>query len=252
MKCPTCGANLQIEDEKCPFCGNPNPFAVKHRQDMRFYHQEFQKTKKEVEQKTNRFTFATVKVTVIILLIGLIAGVSYMRYDGYYRIQSNQIRRDIENNRQSYDEQMTAYEKEEDWLGLYAFYNAKEMYYDTECSQKYMAVYNAAFNYKGIFNYLTRSYSDSEYYNAAEVSRWIADYLDRFYDYALRTSYAGEYYDESYAPQHMEAIAGMWRDLDALLITYCHLTKEELELMPDYSTVKKGNLIKEGLLRGNE
>ena len=252
MKCPTCGANLQIEDEKCSFCGNPNPFAVKHRQDMKHYHQEFQKTKKEVEQKTNRFTFVTVKVTVIIALIVLTIGVSYLKEEGYYRIEANRIRRDIAKNRQSYAAQMAAYEEEGNWLGLHAFYNAKEIYYDSDSFREYVAVYNAAYNYKGILDYITRGYSDSDYYNAGEVSRWLADYLDRFYDCEQRISYSGDYYNVSYAPEHREALACMQEDLDAVLMTYCHLTKEELELLPDYSAAKKQALIEEGLLRENK
>lgn len=251
MKCPTCGANLQIEDEKCPFCGNPNPFAVKHRQDMKHYHQEFQKTKNEVEQKTNRFTFVTVKVTVIIVLIVLTVGVSYLKEDGYYRIEANRIRRDIEKNRQSYNAQMAAYEEEKDWLGMYAFYNAKELYYDSESFREYMAVYNASFNYKGVLDYAPCGRSNTDYYNAGNVSRWLAEYLDRFYDYEQRISYSSDYYDASYAPEHMEALACMREDLDAVLMAYCHLTKEELELLPDYSTAKKQSLLEEGLLREN-
>ncbi|MCM1387230.1 MAG: zinc ribbon domain-containing protein [Bacillus sp. (in: Bacteria)] len=249
MKCPTCGANLQIEDEKCPFCQNPNPFAQKHRQDMRRYHQEFQKTKREVEQKTNRFTSVTVKITVIIILAVLIAVMVYMKRDGYYMIQMNRTRKDIQMNKESYAAQLTAYEEEGNWLELYAFYNIKELYLDSDSFRPYMAVYSASYNYKGIVDYITRYYSDSNYYSPKEVTRWFAEYLDGFYDYAQRTSYAGEYYDACYTPEHQEALMRMWEDLDALLITYCHLTEEELSLLPDYSTAKKGSLIEEGLLR---
>ena len=41
----------------------------------------------------------------------------------------------------------------------------------------------------------------------------------------------------------------MAEDLEAALFTYCHLTKEELALLPDYSVAKKSALIEEGLLR---
>lgn len=249
MKCPTCGANMQIEDEKCPFCGNANPFALKHQQDMKYYQQEFQKTKREVEQKTSRITSVTVKITVIILLAVLIAVVSYMKNVGYYRIQTNQTKRDIESHRQSYDAQMAAYEQAGDWIGLCTFYNVKELYCDSEGFRQYMAVYYASVNYEGILDYITRCYTAPEYYKVQDVSRWIAKYLDGFYDYVQRISYAGEYYDACYAPGHQEALMRMWEDLDALLMTYCHLSKEELELLPDYSTAKKGSLIEEGLLR---
>ena len=48
MKCKNCNANLQIEDEKCPYCGAENPFAKKHRADMKKYAGEFASTREEV------------------------------------------------------------------------------------------------------------------------------------------------------------------------------------------------------------
>lgn len=47
MKCPGCGSNLTIDDEKCLFCGQENPFAKKHRKEMRHFTKEFNKTKRK-------------------------------------------------------------------------------------------------------------------------------------------------------------------------------------------------------------
>ena len=45
MKCPNCGSNLSIDDERCSFCGADNSFAKKHRSQMRHFTREFNKTK---------------------------------------------------------------------------------------------------------------------------------------------------------------------------------------------------------------
>ena len=34
MKCPFCGANLSLEDEKCPYCGTPNPEGCRHQENL--------------------------------------------------------------------------------------------------------------------------------------------------------------------------------------------------------------------------
>lgn len=57
MKCKYCGADLTMEDEVCPFCHNPNPYYVKHREDMHRYEQDYQETKSDVYEtagKTSR------------------------------------------------------------------------------------------------------------------------------------------------------------------------------------------------------
>ncbi len=44
MKCPNCGANLTIDDEVCSFCGVENPYAEKHREEMRKFTRDFNRT----------------------------------------------------------------------------------------------------------------------------------------------------------------------------------------------------------------
>ena len=93
---------MQIEDEKCPFCANPNPFAVEHRQDMQRYHREFQETRQEVEKKARHFNSLTAKVTVIAVLFAMVIGMIVIENEGPYRIWSNHLHRDISKNEQEY------------------------------------------------------------------------------------------------------------------------------------------------------
>lgn len=248
MKCPTCGANLQIEDEKCPFCGNPNPYARKHRQEMQYYHQEFQKTKQEVEKKTRHYNSFTVRITAAAVLLVLILGMAYIGRDGAYYIWYGQVKRQIAAHAGEHAQNLGAYEQDGDWMRLYAYYDANNLSY-TNDFHEYRILYYTIFDYKCILNDITRYRTGDSYYTAEEVSSRIAEYLDSFYQSVERVTYEAEYYDDNYSPGHKEAYARIREDMEAVLSAYCHLTKEELKALPDYSVAKKSSLLEEGLLR---
>ena len=69
MKCPFCGANLSLEDEKCPYCGTPNPEGCRHQENLHHYQAEFEKTKQDVYTTSKRFAHLSVKTTIIAILI---------------------------------------------------------------------------------------------------------------------------------------------------------------------------------------
>lgn len=248
MKCPTCGANMQIENEKCPFCGNPNPFAVKHQEDMKYYHSEFQKTREEVEQKTGRFTSAAVKIPVIIILVILIFALVNTRRDIELTIRTYKIEKDIKLHEQEYREALDAYELAGDWVGLSTFYSEKRLSY-VDTFEEYITIRYAASVYGSIMADIMRYTEDSTYYNAKNLSQRIAENLERFYKNIYRIGYENEYYDAQYAPVHKEALERINEDMEAVLLAYGHLTKEELDKLPDYSVSMKSSLIEEGLLR---
>ena len=43
-----------MEGEVCPFCHNPNPYYVKHREDMHRYEQDYQETKSDVYENSGK------------------------------------------------------------------------------------------------------------------------------------------------------------------------------------------------------
>lgn len=248
MKCPSCGANLQIEDEKCPFCGKENPFAVKHRRDMHYYNREFHQARQSVEQKTERFTSSAVKITVIAVLLTLNIIMAFLTAEGPYQIWKMQTNRDIQKNYEAYEAQLAAYEEEGNWCAMEEFYEAKSLSMGQNYHE-YRVVVNAANSYKYIMQMLMNYASEEGYIDARECGERVADSLDYFYAYIDRTEYQYEDYDICYEGRQGEALERMRADMEAVLIAYAHMTPEEVQSLADYSKSKKTSLIEEGLLR---
>ncbi|MBO5209561.1 MAG: zinc ribbon domain-containing protein [Lachnospiraceae bacterium] len=248
MKCPSCGANLQIGDERCPFCGKDNPFAAKHRSDMNYYNREFQKTKQVVEQKTNRFTSAAVKITIIAVLVVLNILMLYLSQEGPYKIWKAQTKKDISINYEKYDTQLMEYEQEGNWNGIDEFYDEKYLHMD-ERFRKYSVLYYTACDYNYILHTLLSYSGEDSYMDAEYCSSRIAENLEGFYASVDRIDYNHEWYDECYEGLHGEALAQIKADMEAILMAYANLTEEEVKALPDYSESKKKSLIMEGLQR---
>lgn len=248
MKCPSCGANLQIEDEKCPFCGVDNPFAKKHRSDMHYYNKEFHKTKQTVEQKTERFTLSAVKIAVIASLLTLNIIMAFLSAEGPYQIWKVQTKKDIQKNYIAYEEQLAAYEEEGNWCAMEAFYDVKTLSMGQQYHE-YRIVAMAADYYNYMLQMLMNYASEDRYMDARQTGQRIAEYLEYFYDCVNRNAYQYEDYDICYEGTHGQALERMNKDLEAVLAAYAHLTPEEIESLQDYSETKKTSLIEEGLQR---
>lgn len=74
MKCKYCGADLTIDDEVCPFCHNPNPYYVKHREDMHRYEQDYQETKSDVYETAGKTSRKATQIAILAVLGGLFLG----------------------------------------------------------------------------------------------------------------------------------------------------------------------------------
>ena len=71
MKCEYCAGDMSIEDANCPHCGAVNPFYEAHRKDMANYAKRFANTEREVVETTKKFTYKTVVITIISVLVVL-------------------------------------------------------------------------------------------------------------------------------------------------------------------------------------
>lgn len=248
MKCEKCGANLHLEDEKCPYCGSPNTFAVKHQQDMQYYSRQFEDTKNKVEKQTRFLSTISVKITTIAILVVAILVTAIFAANAPYHFWKQKVKRDIKKNYDVYAKQLQMYEENDQWLELNALCDNKNFYVDNNFNE-YNAVYYASTNYKQIREILFRNLGNPTYFDLESDSNRVARCLDDFYSTVNRENYTSEYYDSWYLPQHKQALERMQREIELLLIMYGGLSEDEAAELQNCSYNKKAGLIEEGMER---
>ena len=129
MKCSSCGANLQIDNEFCPYCGKQNMIAKKHREDMKRYETNYRRTREEVignskkfNQRTFKITAIAVTLTVLLIAIGLIPiserlGYKHMREEGRRRAEES-------------EKMLEYYINNDDYAGYRAYIVDNNLYFD--------------------------------------------------------------------------------------------------------------------------
>lgn len=253
MKCESCGNNLNIEDEVCPYCGRPNPFALKHQRDMEHYSEEFTETKENVEKVTASFTGMIARITVVLALIVLTVIFTYLKNDGIYRIISSKKQSDIKRNEQKYENMMDSYESSGQWKRMADFYYDRQLSYDSRFIN-YNRVADMASDYWQIF-FCLREYGDNRYHSGpSDTALTVAKSLEDAYSIMNRTDYSGTYYDQSYSAVHKGSMQRINSDINAVLITYADLSEDEIKRLADCSEIRKQEIITAGIrrLHGNE
>lgn len=246
MKCEGCGNNLNIEQKFCPYCGRPNPFAIKHQKDMEQYEKEFTETKQGVERATASFTGMIARITVVLLLVVLTIFFTYMKNQGVYSLNHARKEADLEKNGKKYAEVMDDLEKNDQWKKMVDYFYAHDLSYSDDLSH-YSRVVNAAYSYWDIF-YDLRQCEESDYQNELSYSaQSISNSLDDAYSTIYRTDYKGEYNDRYYTDTHKNSMKRILSDMNAVLKTYAGFSDEELKQLPDMSDAKKQVTIEEHL-----
>ena len=232
MKCPSCGANLQIDHAFCPYCGKVNPVAQKHREDMNRYANDYKKTKEEVIGNTRKFNKVTFRVTAIAITLAAIAGVIVLSV-AKTRL-SYSVRRDRRSLKapQYYEATLNLMD-EGDYVGLATLASAKgvrsandKAFYD------YYGVFRAADLYDDVFTKMVKSLSDTEITDSDITS--LASSIHSFYK--SFDSYS------SYGQENERVIkfnADIKRDMKFLLTTYLEISKEKAD---EVETMSEGQI----------
>lgn len=252
MKCPKCGNNLTIDDEKCPFCGTDNPYAKKHREDMKHYEKEFTETQEDVLTASRHINAFMVKIAVISILTAVSICLFYFAANPYgilRKVNSMKISR----NFSYYREQTERMEAERDYLGLSDFYNRYELY-NCDRLDEYSAVFRISGSYRDIYRkvsrlaYYNKLDKDDIYWNVSKELHYLADDLDSMY----RCAEPSDYYlteSGSYDEPHRSFIDDCVQDVEDALTVYFHLTEEETDSLKTLSQGRREVLLEEGLGR---
>ena len=248
MKCKYCGNNLTIDDEKCPFCGQDNTYAVKHRSQMHYFKKIFTKTEKEVMEKSRRFNLFTVQITVIAVLIALIVTVLLL-YANEWEIRQALYQRDIKKNLKQYETMMKQYEAAGDYWELGRYYERKHLSVDRHFDE-YENVAQVCSSYANSYNIIMQLVimEDTEFYSHEEKVEYLASTLNYMYKGMKKESFSKE---ECFSEKHVATMEDIKKEAGYMLITYCHLSKEDVEKFPTLSEARKQIMLEEGLGLGN-
>ena len=244
MKCQYCGVNLAIEDEKCPFCGEPNPFMIKHRSEMKQFTKEFEKTRTEVIEKSNRFNSWTIRVTVIAVLVALNVTVLLM-FSRAWDIQKLLRAREINKNFMKHKATMEQQEEDREYIALAEYYDT---YYlrSNKAFEHYEKVYYACQNYEYFCTYLLDVVvaDENEYNRKEDQIAYMVDQIEYVYKYSQKQEYVDEKY---YTPEHVACMQDLVKQMEDILQEYCNLTDEEVEKFPEMSKARRQIAIERGL-----
>lgn len=246
MKCENCGGNLSLEDLNCPYCGTPNKHAQQHVRDMKRYHGEFQSTQKDVYATTKKYTGIMVRAVIIAVLLILCVVFAVVGSQSY-SIRRMILERRAERNFTEYSAILDEYLELEDYMAFHAFIEANSIYgYDTDY-EKYVPVIRATSQYTYLYEYIMGAYTEIQQGADAETieSRvgFLADQLNYFYETLDMEKY--DYCDGADSPENRAAFEQMEKNVQALLRTYCGLTKEEAENLKTLSEARRMVLLEE-------
>lgn len=255
MKCEKCGAALQIEDEICPYCKAPNPFAKKHREDMKKYNRAFEETRQDITSKASLITPRAVRLILIAVLMALIILEIALTSILPHKIYRYRSERDFARNRDKYLAMMIEYEETGNWDALHALNTSKRIYNDSVLAE-FNHVKDAADYFINIRSTLMYYYDDI--YSQRPISedmltswaRSVSQSLDSYYASLNRP--ASVFYDDAsteYDDLHKAAFERLDTDLNSVLITYCNLTRDEVNSLKEISQSNKAKLIRTGMER---
>ncbi len=240
MKCKNCGAELNLEDPYCRYCGAPNEFAQQHIRDMQHYQGDFEETKADVYRKNNSSAGIAVRIIITavlclaIIITWMLGGSSYSVYRWKQRSTANK-------NYQTFSAQMDAYLEQGDYEAFDAFCKHYGIYgYWDSKYESYSNLISAANHYSYIVETIREIVTPDSYGSRYNEYKSLSDLLTSFYKYDFpdtRDSY------EELSDTDKKYIYDMQENISALLIADLGLSQEEAEQLKDLSESQRARLI---------
>ena len=244
MKCQHCGNNLNIEENFCPFCGQPNPFAVKHQEAMRRFETDYERTRKDVLAQSSRFNRFTVRIAVLAVLIALIAATAFILVQAD-DLRLLRIEKRAEAQADLHRAAIGRLMDERDYLGIYSYISENDIRF-TDAFREYDTVSDSSFQYRQFYinlMFLQAKKTDPDayrYYNESELLEYMAEEIHR-----LNESLQPQTYNEAaYTAEKMEFVAGVRDRVETMMESYLGMSREEA-LATREMTVARINILLE-------
>ena len=227
MKCQHCGNNLNIEENFCPYCGQPNPFAVKHQEAMRRFEKDYERTKQDVLEESSRFNRHTVRITILAVLVALIAATAILLVKAddirWWRMEKR-----VEAQADRHREAIGRLMDDRDYLGVYSYINKNDIRF-TDAFREYDTISDSAFQYRQFYTnlmMLQAKKTDADtfrYYSESELLENIAQEIYRINECLEPQSYN----EAAYTAEKMAFVQGVRDRMEIMVESYIGLSREE-------------------------
>ena len=227
MKCQHCGNNLNIEENFCPYCGQPNPFAVKHQEAMRRFEKDYERTKQDVLEESSRFNRHTVRITILAVLVALIAATAILLVKAddirWWRMEKR-----VEAQADRHREAIGRLMDDRDYLGVYSYINKNDIRF-TDAFREYDTISDSAFQYRQFYTnlmMLQAKKTDADtfrYYSESELLENIAQEIYRTNECLEPQSYN----EAAYTAEKMAFVEGVRDRMEIMVESYIGLSREE-------------------------
>lgn len=238
MKCTSCNAPLSIDDERCPYCGTPNPHALGHRKDMQKFTREFIHTRSSVLNTTYRAAEKSVRIIILCFLTILLI-LSILFSVNSWEVSYGITKLTATANSGRYCDLLDQYEAEGDFLSFASLYDQKSLY-SIDAFEEYRYVYQAASNYMNIFDCAVSLLEKEPWENAHKDNlKYLCDALE-YHDQLLERDLY-DYYSEIgvYDSRHLESVDRITEKINGILQLVFSVSEEEMTEFQTYSSAEK-------------
>ena len=128
MKRDFCGANLTIDDVRCPHCNRLNKHDVAHRQEMYRYKQDCLHTKRDVYQKAGKISKRMTRIAIMAVMTALCLG-SVMLHFFSHSIRNMVTNHSVKQNLALHMGNLDVYIQQEHRIGYEAHVDAGNIQY---------------------------------------------------------------------------------------------------------------------------
>ena len=245
MKCEHCGSNLQIEDSFCPYCGQPNPFAVRHQREMQHFTKEFQKTRQDVLEQSSRFNRRTIRITILAVLVAACAVMAFLCATAD-EIRYSQAEKKIAAEADRYRKEISVLMEKRDFVGLYTYMERNHLSY-SEALHEYDAVYLTSMHYARLYEdlmILLAKAHDSEAYTYYREEELIED-IARVVGSISEAMEENDWHPEEFTEEKKAYMEDLRDTAGSLLVRYMHITEEEAEQLSSMSEARRAVLLED-------
>lgn len=253
MNCKFCAGEMAIEDEKCPHCGQENPYYEAHRIDMENFERKFKNTEAMVVEKTNKYTRKTLIITTISVLFALILLCIFVLND-IDEITYTMARNSNLKNADEIAKVLSTYEESGEYILFADYYDSKPVKYGRNALEEYYSVYDMCSRYRNIvekvMDLTSVKFSES---NLSTYASGINSALEGMYSVRYK-EIENEVLSKRFTDEHVATMDDILDRTYHLLIAYCGLKESDIEGLKDLTSSKRTSIIEDRLVEvlGNE